>query len=258
MNTRITVIWLLFLLLSFLGCRTSNVMNLVNRSISSEEVQKAAQDHHTRIQSLIGEGQISIESPEIAQSGSFILTLRKPDSVLVNLRGPFGIKVGSALITRTEFSFYNSLQNKLITGLTNAENLNRILHVQVSFDDLLDLFTGGIFLQDDLRSPDETRVENDQFVFIYASNHSSRRYWIDPQNLSIQKIQFIDNNGKLTLEQAFKDFENVDGNTIPYTIRITQPKTRQMLTLNYSDITLNTEQVQFTFPIPQNAERIRW
>jgi outer membrane lipoprotein-sorting protein len=233
-------------------------LNLANRSITSAEVQEIARTHHIRIQSIQGEGRISIETPEIAQSGAFILTLRKPDSVLISLRGPFGIKVGSALVTRTGFSFYNSIENQLITGSTSIENLNRILHVQLSFDDLLNIFSGGGFLDDDLRSPDEKRIEDDQFVFIYTSHNSSRRYWIEPTSLYIQKIQFLDHSGKLTLEQTFNDFENVDGIMMPYVIRITQPTAQQMLILRYSDIMVNVEQLQFTFSIPQNAERIRW
>jgi len=241
-----------------IGCRTTSTLNLDSRSITSAEVQKIARTHHTRIQSIKGEGRISIETPEIAQSGSFILTLRKPDSVLINLQGPFGIKVGSALVTRTGFSFYNSFENQLITGSTSIENLNRILHIQVSFDDLMNIFAGGGFLDEDLRSPDKTQIEDDQFVFVYTSRNSSRRYWIDPTSLSIQKIQFFDPRGKLTLEQTFNNFENVDGLAMPYAIRITQPIMQQMVTLKYSDILVNVEPLQFTFSIPQNAERIRW
>jgi len=254
---RFSFIIFLFCLL-YTGCGTTSTLNLNNRSVTSEEVQEIARTHHTRIQSIQGEGRIYVETPEIAQGGAFILTLRKPDSVLINLRGPFGINVGSALLTRTEFAFYNSLENQLITGSTSIENLNRILHVQLSFDDLLNIFSGGGFLDNDLRSPDQKSIEDEQFVFKYTSNNSTRRYWIEPTSLSIQKIQFLDHTGKLTLEQTFNDFENVSGIAMPYAIRITQPETQQMLTLNYSDIMVNVEQLQFTFTIPQNAERIRW
>jgi len=254
---RFSIVLVLFFL-SFVGCRTTSTLNLDNRSITPAEVQKISHTHHTRIQSIQGEGRISIETPEIAQSGAFILTLRKPDSVLINLQGPFGIKVGSALVTRSGFSFYNSLENKLITGSASIENLNRILHVQLSFDDLLNIFAGGGFLDDDLRSPDTTYIEEGQYVFIYTSRNSSRRYWIEPTSLYIQKIQFLDRGGKITLEQTFNDFEKVDGIPMPFAIRIAQPKTQQMLTLKYSDIMVNVEQLQFTFTIPQNAERIRW
>ena len=245
-----------FLLLA--GCGTTSKININEISVTSEEVQKIACTHHSRIKSMFGEGRISVETPDIAQTGAFILTLRKPDSVLISLRGPFGIKVGSALLTRNEFAFYNSLENQLITGSTSLENMDRILHIQLNFDDLMNIFSGGGFLSDDLRSPDQKIIEDNQFVFIYNSGNSTRRYWIDPESLYIQKIQFLDYAGKLTLEQTFNDFEIVGEIKMPYAIRVTQPETQQMLTLYYSDIMVNVEELQFTFAIPKNVERIRW
>ena len=243
---------------ALIGCRTTSSLNLAERSISYSEVQEVTRSHHAHIHSMVGEGRISIETPEIAQSGSFILTLQKPDSVLINIRGPFGIKVGSALVTRTEFLFYNSLENKLITGLSSMENLNRILHVQLSFDDLLSLFAGGTFLESDFHAPDEIRVEDNQFVFVFTDAKTSRKYWIDPTTFYIQKVQFLDQSGKLVLEQTFTNFEDANGFAMPYTIRVIQPKARQRLTLSYSEILVNSEMLHFTFIIPPNAERIHW
>jgi hypothetical protein len=255
---RISSLAFFFSVFTFVGCRTTSTLNLSNRSISYSEVQEVMRSHHANIHSMLGEGRISVETPEIAQSGSFVLTLLKPDSVLINLKGPFGIKVGTALVTRTEFLFYNSFENKLITGLSNIENLNRILHVQLSFDDLLNLFAGGTFLESDFHEPDKTLIEDDQFVLVFFSPKTSRKYWIDPTSLNIQKVQFLDQNGKLSLEQTFSDFEDVNGFAIPHTIRVIQPTAHQRLTLTYSEILLNTEKLQFTFTIPLNAERIHW
>jgi outer membrane lipoprotein-sorting protein len=241
-----------------IGCRTTRPFILSDRSISYSEVQEITRSHHARIHSMVGEGRISVETPEIAQSGSFVLTLQKPDSVLINLQGPFGIKVGSALVTRTGFLFYNSLENKLITGLSSMENLNRILHVQLSFDDLLNLFAGGTFLENDFHAPDETIIEDNRFVFVFTSSQTSRKYWIEPTTWSIQKVQFLDQSGTLALEQTFSNFEDVNGFAMPYTIRIIQPKLRQKLTFTYSEILVNIEHLHFTFTIPPNAERIHW
>jgi outer membrane lipoprotein-sorting protein len=255
---RLFLVTLCLSILTLIGCRTTSPLNLGERSISYSEVQEVARSHHAHIHSMLGEGRISIETPEIAQSGSFILTLQKPDSVLINIQGPFGIKVGSALVTRTEFLFYNSLENKLITGLSSMENLNRILHVQLSFDDLLSLFAGGTFLESDFHAPDEIQVEDNQFVFVFTYAKTSQKYWVDPTTLYIQKVQFLDQSGRLVLEQTFSNFEDANGFVMPYTIHVIQPKVRQRLTITYSEILVNTEKLHFTFIIPPNAERIHW
>ncbi len=255
---RILLLFIPVLLLGSAGCRTTSTLNLATRPVSPAEVQSTVRTHVDQIRSLQGEGRISVETPDIAQTVSFILTLRKPDSILVRLEGPFGIRVGSALITRTEFFFYNSLQNKLISGSSKSENLNRIFHVQLGFDDLLNFFSGGTFLDGDLRAPDETRIENDQYVFVYKSDSADRLYWIDPNTYLIRKMQYVDRNGSLTLEQTFSNFQRVGGIEMPYNIRVLQPKTRQLVALAYSDVAVNAEPTPFTFTIPGDAERIRW
>jgi outer membrane lipoprotein-sorting protein len=255
---RLFIALTILLILLFTGCGTVSKPYIDSRSISPSKIQEIVQAHHARIQSMKGEGLISVATPEMTQSGSFILSLLKPDSVLINLQGPFGIKIGSVLVTRTGFLFYNSWENKLITGSSSIDNLYRILHVHLSFDDLLNLFAGGTFLTEDLHPPDKTRIEDNQYVFIYNSSNSTRQYCLNPRTLSIQKIQFLDAEGKLTLEQTFSNFEDIDGFEIPYTIRITQPEAQQMLSLTYSDMLVNTDQLRFTITIPNNVERIRW
>jgi outer membrane lipoprotein-sorting protein len=245
-------------LLALEGCRTTSSLNLGERSFSYGEVQEVMRSHHAHIHSIAGEGRISIETPDISQNGSFTLTLQKPDSVLIRLQGPFGIKVGTALVTRTDFLFYNSLENKVITGLSSTENLDRILHVRLSFDELLNMFAGGTFLESDLREPDETRIEGDQYIYTYTTTDTRRKYWIDRATLFIRKIQFLDQNGVPVLEQTFSNFEDIDGIAMPATIRFVQPNSHQRLTLIYSEILVNTNNLQLTFPIPPNAERIHW
>ena len=113
-------------------------------------------------------------------------------------------------------------------------------------------------MESDLHAPDETLVEDGQYVFVFASDKTSRRYWVDPANMQIQKIQFLDQKGKLVLEQSFDNFEDVNGFAMPYTICVTQPKARQKLRFSYSEILVNTAKLPFTFTIPSNAERIHW
>ena len=240
------------------GCAPSASITIGNRSATFDDVREAVSANQVRIRTMRSEGQIYLETPTVSQGGSFSLLLRKPDSILVTLQGPFGIKVGSALLTKNEFLFYNSFENKLITGTTNAENVQRIFHIHLEFDDILALFSGGCFLSDDLRAPDIRRVEDNQFLFIYDLGHEKRQYWIDPVTLLIQKTQLLDDEGKLVFEIRFSHFQTVQGASVPYSIQVTQTHQRQRLTLSYSDVELNNDALEFTFTVPKNAERIRW
>jgi outer membrane lipoprotein-sorting protein len=240
------------------GCASVPTANLAGRAITPEMVQRTVQVNHDRVQSLNGSGTITVESPEIAQSGSFELVLHKPDSILVKIEGPFGIHVGSALLTRSGFMFYNSLQNQLVTGSVNAANLKRIFRVNLTFDELLNLFTGGSFDAGDDKHPDSLVVEDNQFVLSYGNSAGVRRYWIDPTLLLISKIQQTDAKGKLVLEERFEKFRDLGDASLPRQIRLTQHQSRRVVAVAFSSLAINDGDVPLVLDIPTNAERVRW
>lgn len=256
MAQRSTLLFCLFVLVMWIGCAPSASVRTIKTSVTPAQVQESVRMNHERVQSMKGMGRITVETPEVAQSGSFTLLFRKPDSILVKLEGPFGIEVGSALLTRTEFLFYNSLQNKLISGAMNGKNLSRVLRVNLNFDELINLFTGGDFFSDDRSTPESFTVEEEQFVLTYRHQEGSRRYWIDPSSLLILKVQHLDGEGKLFVEQRFSNYKTAEGTSVPYNVRLTQQKERRAVSISYSNVLVNTNAIQFTLNIPESAERV--
>lgn len=251
-----TVLFFLLVLVLWSGCAPSASVSTANKQVTAAQVQESVRMNHERVHSLKGTGRITVETPDVAQSGSFTLLFRKPDSLLVKLEGPFGIEVGSALLTRTEFLFYNSLQNKLISGPMNGKNLSRVLRVNMSFDELINLFTGGDFFSDDRSTPDSFTIEEEQLVLTYRHGDGSRHYWIDPVSLLILKVQHLDAEGKLFVEQRFSNYKEAEGTSVPYNVRVTQQKERRTVSISYSSVVVNTNAIQFTFNIPGSAERV--
>jgi outer membrane lipoprotein-sorting protein len=245
------------LLLLAESCATHKAV-IGSKSISADQVHDVVLANQSRMHTAMGEGTISVETPALAQSGSFRLTLKKPDSLLVNLQGPFGIKIGSALLTRTNFLFYNSLENRLYSGETTSRNLLRILRVNIGFDDLMNLFTGGVFLKEDVGQPNATGVEDDQFTLLYRNGSETHKYYIDPLTLLITRTEALDDQGKLEFEQRFLNFQTVDSALVPFNIRLIQPKERRMISVVYSNLTLNAQDAAFKFSYPQNAKRVTW
>lgn len=222
-----------------------------------EQIQERVRTNNERVQTLSGMGSIVVESPEMAGSGSFELALRKPDSVLLRLEGPFGISVGSALITRTRFFFFNSIENQLITGSTNPSNLSRYLRMNISFDDLLNLFAGSTFFSEDAQQPGDLTTEQQQYLLAYQNPRGARRYWIDPKTLLILKIQHLDTTGKLVAEQQYSNYRNVEGVFFPATIRLVLNTQRRMVSIRYNTFDLNAPLPSLNLDIPANAKRVQ-
>jgi hypothetical protein len=237
------------------GCSSGS--GYADRSVSPAFLQDAVLTNHGRIHALLGSGTISIETPEIAQNVSFELTLRKPDSVMVRIEGPFGIDLGLALLTRREFFFYNSMNNQVLSGPTNAANLARVLRIQMEFDDLLNLFSGGTFLTADRGRPPEFDVIDDEYVLTYGHERGSRRYKIDPRSYQIVQIQHLDQRGMVVAEQTFGKFLTSDGTIAPQLVRALMRRERRRLSIAYADLAINPQRLDFHFDIPSDAEKVR-
>ena len=255
---RVHQAWLSLIVLLLAGCASVPKPDLAGKTVNPETVRQIVRMNYEKVHSMTGSGTISVETPDMAQSGSFELFLRKPDSVLVKIEGPFGISVGSALITRGEFVFYNSLQNQAITGPVTSANLNRIFRVKLTFDELLALFTGGIFLASDDTLPETVTVEEYQYVLTYRNTGGTRRYWLDPESLLITRIQHIDEQGKLFFEERYEKFRTYGDALLPRFIRVTQHTSQRMIGVTFSSLDINTGGSPLVVEIPKNAERIRW
>lgn len=249
---------MVFVSVLFAGCAPGSSMRTASRTVTAGEVFRSVSRNHEGLRSMRGEGNLNVETPEFAQSASFTLTLRKPDSIMVKINGPFGIDVGSALLTRTDFLFYNSLRNQLISGTMNAVNLGRILRMNLTFDEIISLFTGGVFFEGDQDDPDGFEVEEGQFVLTYAHRAGTRKYWVDPVSLLIGRIQVLDSKGTLEFEQRFTNFHALEGTSLPYSVRVIQHREKRTVAISYSSVHINTDAFQFIFDVPTNAERVRW
>jgi len=239
------------------GCASHSGIRLVDREVSSTEIQNVVRENQSRIRSMIAEGKLTVETPEIAQTASFSLNLQKPDSLMLRIDGPFGIEVGAAIVTREEFLFYNILQNRVISGSTNPANLSKILRVNLTFEDMLTLFCGGSFFAGDVEAADSIARQDDFLVMKYRPGGAQRTYWVDPQSLLIQKVQLLDAEGKLLLEQKFSNHRVVEGATVPLNVQVTQPRERRRVSIAYTDLQVNVKAPQFTIIIPSSAERVR-
>ncbi len=246
------------LVLLALHCAPSTSTRTTGGGATPDLIQQSVLNNQQKVHSLKGSGNITIETPELAQSASFELMLRKPDSVLLKIEGPFGIEVGAALMTSREFLLYNSLQNRLISGSMNPSNLSRILRVSVSFEELIRLLTGGAFLAEDQRAPQAFTIEDDQYVLTYASPNGSRQYWVDPSTLLITKIQLFDGKRKPLFEQRFSRFRSVEGTPLPQHIRFLQPQERRAVALSFSSMSINSSNLHLFLDVPRNAQRVRW
>jgi hypothetical protein len=207
------------------------------------------------VRTLRGEGVVTIESPEQSGSSGFNLNLRKPDSILVNLSGPFGIRFGTLLFSRREFIFYNYQDNYAWVGKSDGTTLHSMFNLRMTFDEVMRAFTGE-FLSPGEAEPDSFSTDGESYVLAYRSGAALTEYRVDGQDYFIRSYRVVDGEGRPTLTAMASEPEETDGTVTARLLRVVFPAERRSISVAYSDMEINAG-VECSFAIPRSADIFR-
>lgn len=252
------ILFVFFLILLFLadGCSPEKSIS-ITKAMSIEEIIRTIEARNAQIRSMRGYGEISIDTPEISNNGSIAVRLLKPDSLLVEITGPFGVNVVKGLVTRTDFKFYNGLENKLFLGATNAKNLRTILRMHVEFSEIINLFAGCLsFSQRPSGVTPQLMWSGSECSIIYTTKDESIEYVVDTDYGSIVRYIKKDSTGEVIEEIKLKDFKRKSDFYIPFVISTSRPSLEQSLSLFYETLSVNDRPIDFTLKIPQSAVKV--
>jgi outer membrane lipoprotein-sorting protein len=223
------------------------------RSLSAEEVMRRVRERNRSISTLTGDGSITIESPEGSMSGSFDLALKKPDSMLVELNGPFGIHVGTLMLSRGRFLFYNRVENRAVAGMPDGQTLGSMFRLRMEFDEILHAFSGEFTPPSD--SITSSLVENELYVVNYRSGGGTKEYRVNGDDFFVASYRFLDSAGRPTITALASDPERRDGIAMPSLLRLIFPRERRAVTIAYDAIRFNAP-VNCSFALPKQVEVI--
>lgn len=256
----------IFLVLSFSsvimfdGCVPSKPTDDVE-ILSSERLINKLEVNRRRIKSFEGNGTILVKNPQMNNSASFRVVLQKPDSIYLTIFGPFGIELAQALVTKSNFIFYDALKNTAYEGKVDDEVLRDIFRIDLSFNELLDAFIGSINLTNNLyKQPTNYEVVYDKYLVTYVDSisHKTSQYKVDVRELGITEYILMDKNGETTIEGKYSDFGIIEGVAVPYKIELRNKKENQLVTVEYKNMSANKKNIYVDFEIPEDATIIKW
>ena len=236
------------------GCAPSRKVT-AERTLGVEEVMRRVHERNAKIETLAADGTITVESPEASGSGSFDLNLRKPDSLLVEFNGPFGIRVGTLALSRDRFVFYNAMENTATIGKPDGKTFASLFRLRLHFDEVISAFTGEFATSAENDSLARFYVEDNRYVVKYNDGGITKEYRIDGDRFVVTSYREIGAGGKVTLTAIAEELEETDDIPMPRLIRIILPVERRSVTVAYDDIHFNTP-VECSFSLPAKAEVI--
>lgn len=246
--------WTAIACLVLLGLRCSPSRAVaVNLALPVDEVVSRVRSHDQQIATLKGSGNITVESPEASNSGSFDVDLKKPDSLRVDLSGPFGIHVGTLMISRERYLFYNARENTATVGTPDGTTLQSMFRVRLKFDEILRAFTGEFLTTAVPDSLDQFAVRDNLYLLRYRARGGIQEYRVDPALFVVTSYRFLMPDGKPEMIALASRFDDGSPVVMPRLVRVILPEERRSVTIAYSDIALN-EPVECSFPLPRQAE----
>ncbi len=248
---------LIFLsLIALSGCAPTKELRRPAATQSAQQVIDAVNSRRYEVATLKAKGSISVESPSFSSSGSFELRLRRPDSVLVVIEGPFGIHVASVLFAKGHYTFYNSFKNEVMEGEVNGSTMPAFMNIQLAADDVIDTFCGTRAFMRDETSPDSFTVREGSYVLLFRGKSGATEYRVDTQSLLVTGVVHIDSAGEVWSEEQFEYDRRADGTPALQTIRLSQEKMQTSLSLSYDDLQLNGPVDPLELQVPSDARRI--
>jgi len=249
--------WTVLVVLTFIALSCAPQRQLIKkvRTLPPEEVINRVLERNALIRTVRGNGEITVETREASNSGSFDVYLKKPDSLRVEFRGPFGIHFGTLALSSEQFLFYNRRNNTAIIGKPDGTTLQSLFHLKMRFDEILNAFAGEFPLHQNNGSLARFYVDQDLYVLEYRDGDGMREYRIDGDNFLVMSYRLLDVQGNSTLT-AFAS-RTTDASDIPMSslLRIIFPKERRSITIAYDDLQVN-EPVACSFILPSQVEII--
>lgn len=252
-----------FVLLAFLlltaiySCTGVPNEAVTNYNRTADELIDKVNDNSDKINSLFAEGTVTVDAPDMYNTGDIEFGIIKPDSIYIKISGPFGISIARLNINSDKFIYYNVQENYVIKGSSSAGNLGAVLQVKISYDEIMKGFTNSFKINKD--EYDSVAINDLSLILeIQTFENSGKivKYFINKEDGTMSRVVSIDGENHLEIDYSnYKKFGNI---LFPKNIVINNKTLKQTIYLDLSTIKLNTIFKYHEVKYPMSARLIEW
>lgn len=222
--------------------------------VSAGELVRSVQAEGARVTTMAGEGTVFFDGPEGGGAAEFLVSLKKPDSLLVELEGPFGLDLGFFFVGGGRFMLFNAMENRLIEGAADASSMKSLLPVELSLEQLFEAFSGRFAIREP-GSPLRYAVEEDAFVLALQCGTDTCHYRIDPEALMVTGYRRVARGGAVIVDAEASGLSTSEGISYARRILVRVPARRTTLRVIYRTATVNIPNPSFTYSVPSGVRR---
>ena len=251
----------IFSIFIIIGCSAEKEIKTTEKIIPANRLLRKMEGNRRKIKTFQGTGTMRVKSEKFSGKTSFEIFIKKPDSIKISIYGPFGIDVAHGLFSNGSFIFYDVLRNRVFSGRESKDVLQKLFKINLTFEDLLDSFTGAVNLTSKLRSePTDYEILDDIYNLTYIDSIANKKsiYRVTKNDLKITEYLVSAVGGKELLSGEYSKFSDYEDVPIPSVLLIRNKDKRQSINIEYKRIKVNEKIKSLTIQLPTDVELIEW
>lgn len=255
---RISIILIITIIIFITGCAgLIHKKPLTLENITVAKLRHRIEQDNLKYHSLKADAQISVESPKVNFSAKSNIHIKKPDSLLMTIKAPFGMGFGKVFIDQDRFIVYSSFDNTIYTGDPRTIKQSQFLPIDLKLENIFQIFSGIQLI--DFFDKDSLIIDHNKFLIIGSKNNQTMKYWIDPKRMVVTEFQLLNNEKPLVVIE-YKQFLKANQILIPKLIQIYQPDHNTRLTILFTEREPNCRfgRKDFELKIPEQAVKIEF
>ena len=251
------IILLVISSLRMLSCAHGIRLENLPDTVSPETISQNLKKNSSLFSTMEGRADLIIESPEYSDRLSLNVYLHYPDSILVQIRGPFGMRVATFFMTSDTLLFYDRQNGEYYKGSFSAGTIKKFIMADMNFIEIIDFFSGFPLLSESA-SQWKKYSNEDYFLLRNEEIFYNEEYRIDRSGYFILQILRYNLQGKLLFEKTFRRFDLNNGIFLPKIVEYYNPEQQHKLTIayRYKNINKPLKESVFDIKIPDSAKEI--
>ena len=245
----------LILLLLVFSCKTTKTISSdgeLTSDLSAKQLIKNNTKSIANFRTLTARVKADYSSNDESKGTTISLRMEKDKTIWMS--APFSM--AKVLITPEKVSFYNKLDNTYFDG--DFELLSDFVGTELDFDKVQNILLGEALY--DLKKEEFIASTFEKSYLLQPKNQRDLFeifYLLNPSHFKMDSQQFAQPNENRILQIDYKDYQKVDKQKLPQTIKIiaVEKFDETIIDLEYRSVALN-EKIRFPFRIPSGYKEI--
>lgn len=239
------------------GCSSTRETADADGTLGADEVIAAVNAGAAAMPLFTASGSIDVASPQFSQSVGFTAAVKRPDSVLVSVDGPFGIPLLRGLLTPGSFTAYNALNNTLYTGDPSRANGGLPFLAGLRPETLVDAMTGQRRFGPEWSSPDSFRTAEGMYRLSFSDTSHRSDVAVEARSMRIAAVTMRRADGSVLWKERYEYERGADSLWRPAAVRLQVPARKMTVEFRFDEVTPQPALQGLTLEVPDDAERVR-